>query len=60
MANNENSRYDVNTEGNTYHPFAANYKATVRDNKTGKTYTGSGSTPEKARDTAWRNTPKNR
>ncbi|NEO55357.1 MAG: hypothetical protein F6K54_21160 [Okeania sp. SIO3B5] len=59
MANNKDSRYDVKTEGNAYNPFGAGYKATVRDNKTGKTYTGSGSSPEKARDAAWRNTPKN-
>ena len=38
MAKNKDSTYDVKTEGNTYWPFNADYKATVRDNTNGKTY----------------------
>lgn len=53
-----NERFDVNTKDVGW--FQSSYAANIRDNKTGKEYKGYGSTPEKARDAAWRKTPKNR
>ena len=58
MAKNKDSRYDAKTEVN-YWPFHGDYKTTIRDKGNGNTHIGYGSTPEKSRNAAWRNT-KNR
>ena len=49
----EKDRYDVKTK---YHNnfLTDGYSAEIRDNKSGKIHKGSGSTPEKARDDAWK------
>ena len=51
-----NERFDVTTKPYSG-IFDSGYKATIRDNKTGKESYDFGSTPESARDKAWRQVP---
>ena len=51
-----NERFDVKTESYSG-LFNSGYNVTIRDNKTGKKYHASGSTPESARDMAWAKVP---
>jgi hypothetical protein len=60
MANQNDSRYDVTTDSydpgwDIFDAFANGGKrqATIRDNQTGKEYTGTGATDQEARDSAW-------
>ena len=48
-------RFDVKTKSCGL--FDSGYRVTIRDNKTGKEYHAAGSTPESARDMAWRKVP---
>lgn len=62
MSNNESPRYDVKDEEKDPVHFLSQYDkvSTVRDNETGKEYSGYGHTPQEARDHAFEQAARDR